>query len=155
MPSFKATLNGMFAYFGLLGCLFSPKRFGSSVLLLASLQDVLWFWLIINAGGYTVAETLGMKNAAERLKAKKKEIQAQEEQRKSEREHGLQQQQGTGDEKRGGTPGGEKRSGGEPRERGGDTGSIGGKIRATAEQATSAGARAGYGHEEGTPQAKQ
>lgn len=63
----KAALNGIFAYTGLLGCLFSPKKFGSSVLFLASLQDVVWFFLIIGAGGYSIADTLGWKNAADRF----------------------------------------------------------------------------------------
>lgn len=64
----KATLNGAFAYTGLLGCLFSPKRFGSAALLLTSLQDVIWTFLIIKAGGYSVADTLGFKTLADRLK---------------------------------------------------------------------------------------
>ncbi|XP_006461344.1 hypothetical protein AGABI2DRAFT_118243 [Agaricus bisporus var. bisporus H97] len=90
-----ATLNGMFAYFGLLGCIFSPKSFGSSVLLLASLQDVAWFFMIVLGGGYSVADTLGLKNALGKLKEKKREINAERERRKTKK----QQEQGQHGEK--------------------------------------------------------
>ncbi|EAU87336.2 hypothetical protein CC1G_02095 [Coprinopsis cinerea okayama7 len=59
-----ATLNGVFAAAGLLGCIFSPHKFGSSFLLLAALQDVFWFFTIVNAGGYGVLETLGLSAKA-------------------------------------------------------------------------------------------
>jgi hypothetical protein len=55
-----ATLNGVFAATGLLGCIFSPHTFGSSFLLLACLQDVFWFTAITKAGNYGVLDTLGL-----------------------------------------------------------------------------------------------
>ena len=55
-----ATLNGVFAATGLLGCMFSPHTFGSSFLLLACLQDVFWFTAITRAGNYGVLDTLGL-----------------------------------------------------------------------------------------------
>ncbi len=33
-----------------------------------SLQDVLWFFLIVKAGGYGIADTLGFKLLAEKVK---------------------------------------------------------------------------------------
>lgn len=79
-----ATLNGVFAYTALLGCIFSPKKFGSSTLLLAAIQDVAWFFLIINAGGYTIGETIGLKHAVERLSKKKEEVEQERERRERE-----------------------------------------------------------------------
>ncbi|TFK34356.1 hypothetical protein BDQ12DRAFT_763620 [Crucibulum laeve] len=55
-----ATLNGVFALTGLIGCILSPQKFGSSFLLLASAQDVFWFSAIVKAGGYGVLDTLGL-----------------------------------------------------------------------------------------------
>jgi hypothetical protein len=55
-----ATLNGVFAATGLLGCIFSPHKFGSSFLLVACLQDVFWFTAITKAGNYGVLDTLGL-----------------------------------------------------------------------------------------------
>jgi nitrate/nitrite transporter NarK len=97
----------MFAYFGFLGCFFSPKSFGSSVLLLTSIQDIFWFFMIVFGGGYTFAETLGVKNAIHRLKEKKREIDAERERRKA---HTQQQGQGEQDEKHG-YEGGREREG--------------------------------------------
>jgi nitrate/nitrite transporter NarK len=96
----------MFGYFGLLGCFFSPKNLGSSILLLTSIQDVFWFFIIVFGGGYTFAETLGVKNAIHKLKEKKREIDAKREQHKVQR-----QEQGKQDEKRG-HEGGRERAGG-------------------------------------------
>ncbi|KAJ3572698.1 hypothetical protein NP233_g2909 [Leucocoprinus birnbaumii] len=80
-----ATMNAAFAYIGLLACIFSPKKFGSSVLLLGALQDVVWFLMIINAGGYTMSETFGMQHAYERMKRKRDELRHEQERR--DREH--------------------------------------------------------------------
>ncbi|PPR00379.1 hypothetical protein CVT24_004441 [Panaeolus cyanescens] len=55
-----ATLNGVFAFIALSGCLLSPQTFGSSFLLLAGLQDVVWFASIVKAGRYDPLETLGL-----------------------------------------------------------------------------------------------
>ncbi|TFK18339.1 hypothetical protein FA15DRAFT_261543 [Coprinopsis marcescibilis] len=55
-----ATLNGVFAVMCLLGCILDPHKYGSTFLLLAGLQDVAWFWAIVEAGGYGVLDTLGL-----------------------------------------------------------------------------------------------
>jgi len=59
-----ATLNGVFAAMSLAGCALAPRTFGSSFLLLAGLQDVFWFYAIVEAGNYGVLDTLGMSAAA-------------------------------------------------------------------------------------------
>jgi hypothetical protein len=83
---FPAASNGAFAYTALLGCIFSPKKFGSSVLLLAAIQDVFWFFLIITAGGYTIGETIGLRNAIERMSKKKDELEQEREGREREKD---------------------------------------------------------------------
>ncbi|KAF9443414.1 hypothetical protein P691DRAFT_797420 [Macrolepiota fuliginosa MF-IS2] len=72
-----ATMNGVFAYCALLGCWFSPKRYGSSVLLLAAVQSAFWFFLIAAVGGYTMIDTLGWRTAADKLKKKVHEAKGQ------------------------------------------------------------------------------
>ena len=80
----SATLNGVFAYTGLLVCMFSPKKFGSSLLFLASLQDVVWFFLIVGVGGFTVGETFGLKKAVEKVHKKKEQFEREIERREHE-----------------------------------------------------------------------
>ncbi|KAF8995045.1 hypothetical protein BDQ17DRAFT_1330798 [Cyathus striatus] len=53
-----ATLNGVFALTGLIGCYALPRKFGSSFLLLASLQDVFWFSAILLVGNFGLMDTL-------------------------------------------------------------------------------------------------
>jgi hypothetical protein len=84
-------VNGAFAYTALLGCIFSPKKFGSSILLLGALQNVAWFFGILKAGNYTIGETIGLKHAVEKLQKKKHEFeehgQGRQRGREGEKEH--------------------------------------------------------------------
>ena len=41
-------------------CFLSPRRYGSTFLLLASLQDVFWYAAIVRAGGFGFADCLGL-----------------------------------------------------------------------------------------------
>ena len=91
-----ATLNAVFAYTGLLGCIFSPKKFGSSILFLSAIQDIFWSFLIVSVGGFTVGESFGLKNAVERVNQKKSENQRREQENyaRSEKEcHGEREQE--------------------------------------------------------------
>jgi len=54
-----AALNGAFAITGLLICTFM-RSYANSFLLIASLQDILWFLVIQRAGGYGVLDCLGL-----------------------------------------------------------------------------------------------
>ncbi|KAF5309137.1 hypothetical protein D9619_012803 [Psilocybe cf. subviscida] len=55
-----AAFNGAFALTGLMTCFFSPHHYGSTFLLLASLQDVFWYTAIVRAGGFGFADCLGV-----------------------------------------------------------------------------------------------
>lgn len=55
-----AAFNGAFALTGLLTCFFSPYHYGSTFLLLTSLQDVFWYTAIVRAGGFGFADCLGV-----------------------------------------------------------------------------------------------
>ncbi|KAF8972044.1 hypothetical protein BDZ97DRAFT_2054202 [Flammula alnicola] len=55
-----AALNGAFAFTGFIVCFFSAHKFGSSFLLLASLQDVVWYASIVHAGGFGFMDSLGL-----------------------------------------------------------------------------------------------
>jgi len=73
-PTTTAVLNAAFACTGLASCLFSPGKLGSSFLLLASLQDLVWFFLIVGAGGFTAGEAFGLNKAVEKVHKKKEQL---------------------------------------------------------------------------------
>jgi len=95
-----ATLNAVFACTGLLGCLFSPKKFGSSLLLLASLQNLVWFVLIVGAGGFTLGETFGLKKAVEKVHKKKAQFVEPEKERREHEPHARSEKEQIGEKEK-------------------------------------------------------
>ena len=73
--------------------MFSPKKFGSSLLFLASLQDVVWFFLIVGTAGFTIGQTFGLKKVVEKVHKKKEQFEREKERRdhehqaRSEKDH--------------------------------------------------------------------
>ncbi|PPQ91846.1 hypothetical protein CVT25_000782 [Psilocybe cyanescens] len=55
-----AALNGAFALTGFLICLLSPHKYGSVFLLFMSIQDIVWYALIVHFGSFGPMDSLGL-----------------------------------------------------------------------------------------------